>query len=130
MFTWWQGIPSTASPVKKIVFIFLQLPPSNSTATFKFTSKRSTGMRISKLLVAVVLVAACAFGQSNDILKVHPNKLLKFDSTDVYGYLDNPAPIYIPGGDDPAAEPIRLDRSFKDALCANLDKETIDRQSK
>jgi len=53
-----------------------------------------------------------------------------FDNADVIGYLDNPTPVYIIDTDDPNADPINLDRSFKDALRENVDKETVERQIK
>jgi len=53
-----------------------------------------------------------------------------FDNAEVVGYLDNPTPVYIMDTDDPNADPINLDRSFKDALRENVDKETVERQVK
>lgn len=50
-----------------------------------------------------------------------------FEGADVIGYLDNPTPVYIIDMDDPNADPITLDRSFKDALKENVDKETMER---
>ena len=50
-----------------------------------------------------------------------------FEGADVIGYLDNPTPVYIIDMDDPNADPITLDRSFKDALRENVDKETMQR---
>jgi hypothetical protein len=56
------------------------------------------------------------------------SKTFVFDNAEVIGYLDNPTPVYIIDTDDPNADPINLDRSFKDALRENVDKETIERQ--
>ena len=56
------------------------------------------------------------------------SKTFVFDNADVIGYLDNPTPVYIIDTDDPNADPINLDRSFKDALRENVDKETVERQ--
>jgi len=50
-----------------------------------------------------------------------------FEGADVIGYLDNPTPVYIIDMDDPNADPITLDRSFKDALRENVDRETMER---
>jgi len=50
-----------------------------------------------------------------------------FEGADVIGYLDNPTPVYIIDMDDPNADPITLDRSFKDALKENVDRETMER---
>lgn len=58
------------------------------------------------------------------------SKTFVFDNAQVIGYLDNPTPVYIIDSDDPNADPINLDRSFKDALRENVDKETIERQVK
>lgn len=58
------------------------------------------------------------------------SKTFVFDNADVIGYLDNPTPVYIIDTDDPNADPINLDRSFKDALRENVDKETVERQVK
>jgi hypothetical protein len=58
------------------------------------------------------------------------SKTFVFDNADVIGYLDNPTPVYIIDTDDPNADPINLDRSFKDALRQNVDKETVERQIK
>ena len=58
------------------------------------------------------------------------SKTFVFDNADVIGYLDNPTPVYIIDTDDPNADPISLDRSFKDALRENVDKETVERQVK
>lgn len=78
--------------------------------------KTSTGVEgwIEKRLVA-------ATGKS---------KTFVFDNAEVIGYLDNPTPVYIIDTDDPNADPISLDRSFKEALRENVDKETIERQVK
>jgi hypothetical protein len=53
-----------------------------------------------------------------------------FDDAEVIGYLDNPTPVYIIDADNPNADPIKLDRSFADALRENVDRETIERQTK
>jgi hypothetical protein len=58
------------------------------------------------------------------------SKTFVFDQAEVVGYLDNPTPVYIIDSDDPNADPINLDRSFKDALRENIDKETVERQVK
>jgi hypothetical protein len=52
-----------------------------------------------------------------------------FDNAEVVGYLDNPTPVYILDSDDPNAERIYLDRSFKEALLDNVDQETTGRQA-
>ena len=59
-----------------------------------------------------------------------PQKKLSFENADVIGYLDNPTPVYIIDIDDPNAERISLDRSFKDALKDNVDKPTLEQISR
>ena len=63
-------------------------------------------------------------------MAVGKSKTFVFDNAEVIGYLDNPTPVYIIDIDDPNADPINLDRSFKDALRENVDKETVERQVK
>jgi len=55
------------------------------------------------------------------------NRAFAFEAAEVVGYLDNPTPVYIIDMDDPNADPISLDRSFKDALKENVDRETVER---
>lgn len=64
------------------------------------------------------------------VVSIGKSKTFVFDNAEVIGYLDNPTPVYILDSDDPNAERIYLDRSFKDALRDNTDKETVERQSK
>jgi len=69
--------------------------------------------------------------QKNELTKVSSksaaSKTMHFEAAEVMGYLDNPTPVYIVDIDDPNADPITLDRSFKDALKENVDKETMER---
>ncbi|MBN1130595.1 MAG: hypothetical protein JXA71_16525 [Chitinispirillaceae bacterium] len=64
------------------------------------------------------------------VITIGKSKTFVFDNAEVMGYLDAPTPVYILDSDDPNAERIYLDRSFKDALRDNVDKETIERQVK
>lgn len=57
-------------------------------------------------------------------------KKFMFDDAEVVGYLDNPTPVYIIDSDSKDATPIKLDRSFADALRQNVDRETVERQTK
>jgi len=63
------------------------------------------------------------------VVSIGKSKTFVFDNAEVVGYLDNPTPVYILDSDDPNAERIYLDRSFKDALRDNTDKETTTRQA-
>ncbi|MCU0609516.1 MAG: hypothetical protein MUF22_07105 [Chitinispirillaceae bacterium] len=64
------------------------------------------------------------------VVKIGKSKTFVFENAEVVGYLDNPTPVYILDSDDPNAERIYLDRSFKDAVRENVDKETIERRSR
>ena len=55
------------------------------------------------------------------------NRLLTFDPAVVNDYLDAQTTTYIIDGLAPGEQPIRLDRSFRDALVENVDRETVDR---
>ncbi len=66
------------------------------------------------------LVAAVAQG----------SKSYMFDDAEVIGYLDNPTPVYIIDADDRERDPIKLDRSFAEALRENVDRETLERQTR
>jgi|WetSurMetagenome_2_1015567.scaffolds.fasta_scaffold624201_1 hypothetical protein len=82
-------------------------------------------MRTSKLCLIVVVAVTCVLAQNGK-----PSKSIRFDSTDVIGYLENPTPVYILDTDDPKAEGIYLDRSFKESLRENIDKEVLALQVK
>lgn len=57
-------------------------------------------------------------------------KAFMFDDAEVIGYLDNPTPVYIIDADNKDATPIKLDRSFAEALKQNVDRETVERIEK
>ena len=57
-------------------------------------------------------------------------KSFMFDDAEVIGYLDNPTPVYIIDADSKDATPIKLDRSFAEALRQNVDREAVQRQTK
>jgi len=58
------------------------------------------------------------------------SKTYLFDDAEVLGYLDNPTPVYIIDADDKDRDPIKLERSFAEALRENVDRETVERQAK
>lgn len=68
--------------------------------------------------------------EKNLVVATGKSKTFVFDNAEVVGYLDNPTPVYIMDSDGPDSDPINLDRSFKDALRENVDKETVERQVK
>jgi len=63
------------------------------------------------------------------VIQLGKSKTFTFESAEVIGYLDNPTPVYILDSDDPNAERIYLDRSFKDAIRDNVDQETMSRRT-
>ena len=67
--------------------------------------------------------------EKNRVKEVRANKQFVFDNADVYGYLDDPTPVYIIDADNPGDVAINLKRSFKDELRENVDKYTIDRMA-
>jgi hypothetical protein len=69
------------------------------------------------------------FVQKNDVSKVAVDKSRSFTFGDAHieGYLTTPAPVFILDTDGSDADPISLNRSFKEALKENTDKETIER---
>jgi hypothetical protein len=62
------------------------------------------------------------------VVQIGKSKTFIFDNAEITGYLDNPTPVYILDADDPNSERVYLNRSFKDNLRDNVDKETIERQ--
>ena len=50
--------------------------------------------------------------------KSSASKSMAFEAAEIVGYCDNPTPIYIVDIDDPNADPIVLDRSFKENIKA------------
>jgi len=49
------------------------------------------------------------------------------DEAKVIGFLENPQAVYILDMTDPDVKPIKLDRSFKEFMIFNIDKETFQR---
>jgi hypothetical protein len=97
-------------------------------------------MKLSKLALAVVTVAvAVGFAQAQkQPKKAEPasasaqsaaSKSMSFNAMDVFGYGDTPSPVAILEIDAAEADPIVLNRSFKDALKENVDRESIERVS-
>jgi len=65
----------------------------------------------------------------DDLTKVSAAKsrTITFEGADVIGYNDTRSPLFILDVDEADADPISLDRSFKEALKQNVDKETLAR---
>ena len=54
---------------------------------------------------------------------------MMFEDAAVLGYLDNPTPIYIIDSDGSGERALRLDRSFREELAINVDRETVERST-
>ena len=71
----------------------------------------------------------CGWVERNRVVPIAAIRSFMYDHTDVMGYLDNPEPIIILDATDPDDNTIHLDRSFKDALRENVDRETVMRRT-
>jgi len=60
---------------------------------------------------------------------VNKSRSIQFDAANIEAYIDNPSPMYIIDADGPGNEPILLERSFKESVKQNIDKETLTRLS-
>ena len=56
-----------------------------------------------------------------------PNSVMSFKSIPIGGYIENPNTIIITGIEDNEMMSFSLNRSFKDAIRENTDKETMER---
>lgn len=63
----------------------------------------------------------------NRLIQSKSARSFVFEDAQVQGYLDNPQSVYLLDATDPESEMLRLDRSFKDNLSENIDKETVNR---
>lgn len=98
-------------------------------------------LKVSKLVVAVATVAAVAVSfayaqkqpqaKSEELAKVsaknNVSKSMLFEAAQVQDYLDVKTPVAILEVGEVDADPISLNRSFKDALKENMDRESIER---
>jgi len=100
-------------------------------------------LKVSKMIVAVATVAvAVSFAQAQKQPQVKKEELTKesakravsksmlFDAAQVQDYLDVKSPVSILDVDEATADPIVLNRSFKDALKENVDRESMERIAK
>ena len=65
----------------------------------------------------------------SDVIILQKSKRFEFADAEVMGYLDNPTPIYIIDANNKDQYPINLDRSFKEDLRENTDREIFERSS-
>jgi hypothetical protein len=63
------------------------------------------------------------------VRQVGRSALMEFDDADVYGYIENPAPIVILESDQRGESFILPDRSFHEELKQNIDRETAERRN-
>jgi len=95
-------------------------------------------MKLSKLALAAVTVAvAVGFAQAQkQPKKSEPasvsaqsaaSKSMNFNALEVQGYLDTQSPVAILDADAAEESAIVLNRSFKDALKENVDRESMER---
>jgi len=95
-------------------------------------------MKLSKLALTVVAVAvAVGFAQAQKQPKKSEaasvsaqsaaSKSMNFNALEVQGYIDAQSPVSVLDIDEAAQDPIVLNRSFKDALKENVDRESMER---
>ena len=63
----------------------------------------------------------------DEVVRASQSALFEYGEAHVLGHLDEPMAIIILDGDGTDETPIRLDRSFKEALRENTDRETTER---
>ena len=96
-------------------------------------------MKLSKLALAVVTVAvAVGFAQAQKQPKHEQagageksavSKTMSFNAAEVQGYIDTNSPVTVLDITEAGLDPIMLERSFKEALKENIDKESLERVS-
>ncbi len=97
-------------------------------------------LKVSKLVVAVTTVAVAvsfAYAQkqpqakkeelTNVSAKSAVSKSILMDAAQVQDYLDVKSPVSVLDVNEAEADPITLNRSFKDALKENVDRENMER---
>ncbi|MCL2220131.1 MAG: hypothetical protein FWC23_08565 [Chitinispirillia bacterium] len=98
--------------------------------------------RVAVVAMVLALAAGTAFAQPLTRSKkpqqkeyktgqdANVSRSLSYDALEIEGYFGNPTLVQITLTDDPDSEPIVLDRSFREALKENSDKETMERIAK
>jgi hypothetical protein len=70
------------------------------------------------------------FVAKSDLTKLNAankSRAFTFEKADITAHMDVPAPVYIIDVGEADVDPISLDRSFREALKVNIDKETVER---
>jgi hypothetical protein len=97
-------------------------------------------LKVSKFVVAAATVAvAVSFAQAQKQPQVKKEEVTKasaksgvsksilFDAAEVQDYIDVKSPVSILDINEAEADPITLNRSFRDALRENIDRESMER---
>lgn len=94
-------------------------------------------MRLTKIVLILALVVGTAFAQNVKQSKrseakmsessLNTSRAYEYDVLNIDGYLDQKSMVSVILTDDQDATPVVLNRSFKDALKENSDRETIER---
>ncbi len=89
-------------------------------------------MNIIKAVIIITGIAGMTFAQiTSDAVKkdteIKISKTMTFQHLNVEGYTDNLTTTYIPGATLDDSMDLRFNRSFKQELSSNVDKETVER---
>jgi len=94
-------------------------------------------VRLTKIVLILALVVGTAFAQNVKQSKrseakmsessLNTSRAYEYDVLNIDGYLDQKSMVSVILTDDQDATPVVLNRSFKDALKENSDRETIER---
>jgi hypothetical protein len=73
------------------------------------------------------------FVNKNDVSRATgrgASRSITFDAVEVHGYVGDQTPVFIIVMDDTNSDPISLERSFRDNLRVNADRENLERVSR
>ncbi len=96
-----------------------------------FTVHRNEPLKVSQNQRGRLLISdetgKSGWIEKSDAGEMSKNRTIQFENIEIAGYIDNPQPLYItvPGEQDDV--PLTLNRSFKESLRENVDKETVSR---
>jgi hypothetical protein len=104
-----------------------------------FTKRKESAMN-RQIISALVAVALVGMVQANEQVNVVPenkellqgrevSKTISYDTTVVHGFHEDLSFRHIDGGIDVGEIEVKLNRSFRDNLSENVDKESIARMS-
>jgi hypothetical protein len=89
-------------------------------------------MNILKTAIIVVSIASLSFAQvSSDTVNKHTDirisKSMTFEHVNIEKYFEDPGIIIITGAEMNDTMELKLNRSFRQELSSNVDKETVER---